>query len=79
MTSLTFGHSGNEKSLDYCETLGKDVNHDGIPDLVCHFKVSLMNLQNDDTVATLDGMLLDKVTPITGSAPVKIAPLQAGS
>ena len=32
-----------------------------------------MNLQNDDTVGTLDGMLLDKVTPITGSAPVKIA------
>ena len=31
MTSLTFGHSGAEKSLSYCETRRKDVNHDKIP------------------------------------------------
>jgi 6-phosphogluconolactonase (cycloisomerase 2 family) len=73
MTSLTFGHSGTEKSLDYCETRSKDVNHDGIPDLVCHFKVSQMNFQKGDTVGTLNGMQLDKVTPIQGSAPIKIA------
>ena len=73
MTSLTFGHSGTEKSLDYCETHRKDVNHDKIPDLVCHFKVSKMNFQKGDTVGILDGMLLDGVTPIQGKAPVKIA------
>lgn len=73
MTSITFGHSGTEKSLDYCETHRKDVNHDKIPDLVCHFKVSKMNFQKGDTVGILDGMLLDGVTPIQGKAPVKIA------
>jgi hypothetical protein len=73
MTSLTFGHSGTEKSLAYCETRRKDVNHDKLPDLVCHFKVSLMNFKMGDTVGNLNGMLLDGVTPIQGSAPVKIA------
>jgi 6-phosphogluconolactonase (cycloisomerase 2 family) len=73
MTSLTFGHSGTEKSLDYCETHRKDVDHDKLPDLVCHFKVSKMDFQKGDTEGILDGMLLDGVTPIQGKAPVKIA------
>jgi 6-phosphogluconolactonase len=73
MTSLTFGHSGTEKSLAYCETRRRDVNHDKIPDLVCHFKVSLMNFKIGDTVGNLNGMLLDGGTAIQGSAPVKIA------
>jgi 6-phosphogluconolactonase (cycloisomerase 2 family) len=35
-------------------------------------KVSLMNFQKGDKVGTLDGMLLDGVTRIQGSAPVRI-------
>jgi 6-phosphogluconolactonase len=72
MNSLTFGHSGTEKSLAYCDTHSKDVNHDKMPDVVCHFKVSLMNFKMGDTVGNLNGMLLNG-TPIQGSAPVKIA------
>jgi 6-phosphogluconolactonase (cycloisomerase 2 family) len=72
MTSLTFGHSGTEKSLAYCETHRKDVNHDKLPDLVCHFKVSKMNFVKGDKVGILEGMLLDGVTAIQGSAPVRI-------
>jgi len=72
MTSLTFGHSGSEKSLSYCETHRKGVNHDKIPDVVCHFQVSKMNFQKGDTVGILDGILLDG-TPIQGKAPIKIA------
>jgi len=72
MNSLTFGHSGTEKSLAYCETHRRDVNHDKLPDLVCHFRVSKMNFQKGDTVGNLGGKLLDKVTPIQGSAPVRI-------
>jgi hypothetical protein len=68
-----FGHAGTEKSLAYCETHNKDVNHDKISDLVCHFKVSLMNFKMGDKVGYLNGMLLDGVTPIQGSAPVEIA------
>jgi hypothetical protein len=72
MNSLTFGRTGTEKSLAYCETHRKDVNHDKIPDLVCHFQVSKMNFQKGDTAGILDGMLLDGTTAIQGSAPVKI-------
>jgi 6-phosphogluconolactonase (cycloisomerase 2 family) len=72
MNSLTFGHSGTEKSLAYCDSHSKDVNHDKMPDVVCHFKVSLMNFKMGDTVGNLNGMLLNG-TPIQGSAPVKIA------
>jgi hypothetical protein len=43
-----------------------------MPDVVCHFKVSLMNFKMGDTVGNLNGMLLNG-TPIQGSAPVKIA------
>ena len=73
MTSLTFGHSGTEKSLDYCETHRRDDNQDKHPVLSCHFKVSKMNFQKGDTMGILDGMLLDGVTPIQGSAPIRIA------
>jgi len=72
MSSLTFGHSGNEKSLVYCETHRHDVNHDRIPDLVCHFRVDKMNFLKGDTKGILQGMLLDGTTQITGSAPIKI-------
>ena len=72
MNSLTFGHSGTETSLDYCDTRNRDVNHDKIPDLVCHFKVSPMNFQAGDTVGVLGGMLVDGVTSVQGSAPVEI-------
>ena len=34
MNSLTFGHSGAEKSLAYCDTHRADINHDGMADLV---------------------------------------------
>ena len=42
--SLTFGHSGDEKSLAFCDPGGQDVNGDGLPDLVCHFDNQLAAL-----------------------------------
>jgi hypothetical protein len=73
MNSLTFGHSGTEKSLAYCETHRHDVNHDRIPDLVCHFQVDKMNFLKGDTKGILQGMLLDGTTQIVGTAAVRIA------
>ena len=60
-TSLTFGHSGNEKSL---HRQGKDcwrndVNKDGLLDLVCNFIIRKTGFQPSDTVGILKGMLLD--------------------
>ena len=71
LTSLTFGHSGNEKSLAYCETHRQDVNHDRIPDVVCRFEIRKANFQKPDTLGILKGMLLDG-TPITGSGRIRI-------
>jgi 6-phosphogluconolactonase len=72
MTSLTFGHTGNEPSLASCNTHREDVNHDHMPDLVCHFEIKKANFQKGDTIGILKGTLLDK-TPIQGTAPVHIA------
>jgi hypothetical protein len=72
MHSLTFGHSGAEPSLAYCETHSHDVNHDHFPDLVCSFYTQKTNFQKGDTIGTVKGFLLDK-TPIQGTDSVKIA------
>lgn len=72
MTSLTFGHSGDEKSLAFCDTHREDVNHDKLPDLVCHFEANKTNFKRGDTVGILKGKLLDG-TPIHGSESIRIA------
>lgn len=53
-TSLTFGSSGDEKSLAFCSG-SEDVDSDGLPDLVCHFETNLTGLQPGDTIVTLKG------------------------
>jgi Tol biopolymer transport system component len=52
-STLTFGHSGDELSLVDCLPTGIDVNRDGLPDLVCHFRISAANFQIGDTVGIL--------------------------
>jgi len=66
MTSLTFGHTGDEKSLAFCNTHREDRNHDGYPDLVCHFYIEKANFQTGDTIGILKGVLHDG-TLIQGS------------
>jgi 6-phosphogluconolactonase (cycloisomerase 2 family) len=73
MHSLTFGHSGAEPSLAYCETHSHDVNHDHFPDLVCSFYTQKTNFQNGDTIGILKGLLTDQATAIQGTDSVKIA------
>jgi len=73
VTSLTFGHAGSEKSLEFCETHSKDVNHDHVADLVCHFDTQKANFQKGDTMGILDGMLVDGTTYIQGNDSIRIA------
>lgn len=72
MNSLTFGRSGTEKSLAYCDTHRNDVNHDGMPDLVCFFNTANTNFQNGDTMGILEGTLMDG-TAIQGLESIRIA------
>ena len=51
--SLTFGHSGNEASLAFCNI--QQVNADNLPDLLCHFNAHAAAFQPGDTTATLKG------------------------
>jgi len=67
MTSLTFGHTGDEKSLAFCQTNREDTNHDGRPDLVCFFDTSQTGFKPGDTFGTLKGMLTDHQTMIQGT------------
>src|SRR5262249_47435816 len=56
-SSLTCGHTGEERSLAFCSS--EDVNHDGFGDLVCHFTTRSMAFAEGDTQAFLKGKLYD--------------------
>jgi hypothetical protein len=70
--SLTFGNTGSEASLISCQKKGKDVNRDGLPDLLCDFSVRLSGLRPGSTVGILMGYTIDE-TPIAGSDSVKVS------
>ena len=53
--SLTFGKTGDELSLDFCSPSPKDVNNDGLGDLICHFTSPKTGFQTGDTQGTLKG------------------------
>lgn len=57
--SLTFGRTGNEASLAFCNRSGEDVNDDGLADLVCHFNSRPAAFVAGDTTAVLKGKTLN--------------------
>ena len=72
VTSLTFGRSGNEESLAFCNENGEDVNGDGLPDLVCHFDTQLTLLTHPKfRYGNLKGLALDG-TPLKGQDVITI-------
>lgn len=58
-TSLTFGHTGDEQSLAFCHEGSEDVNGDGLPDLVCHFKTEVAGFQSGDSFGIVNGRTTD--------------------
>ena len=72
-TSLTFGHTGQEPSLDSCSADPRDVNGDGLNDLVCRFVIREGDFIPGDTQAILHGKTLGG-TPFVGTAPVNVVP-----
>ena len=71
LKSLTFGRTGDEKSLAFCHA--KHANRDGLRDLVCHFYTQQTGFQCGDTQGILKGKTKDG-TPIEGSDSVRIVP-----
>jgi hypothetical protein len=71
VTSLTFGRTGSELSLSFCNTSSDDVNSDGLPDLMCHFKTEATGFLSGDAVGVLKGSTVDGLS-IQGSDSVNI-------
>jgi hypothetical protein len=72
-TSVTFGHTGEEASLESCDTAAMDVNHDGLPDLVCEFDSQRAAFQSGDQVAILKAATVDG-TPVIGVTAIRTVP-----
>jgi len=70
-SSLTFGSTGNEHSLTFCNAGGAEVNGDGLQDLVCHFSTQISSFQPGNTAGLLKGAATDG-TSIEGSGSVRI-------
>ena len=70
--SLTFGPTGDERSLAFCSG-AEDVNGDGLKDLICHFYTQNTGFHCGDTTATLKGKTVQGI-PIEGSDSVNIVP-----
>lgn len=75
LDSLTFGHSGNEKSLVFCSPVPVDVNGDKIRDLICFFNMAKAGFQCGDTQGILKGQTTDGKA-IQGIDSVKIIPCE---
>jgi hypothetical protein len=69
--TLTFGHTGDEQSLAFCNSGGADVNGDGLPDMVCHFTTQLTGLRAGDTAGILKGQSVDNIL-IKGADSIRI-------
>lgn len=65
ITSLTFGLTGYEYSLKRCAKRNRDVNQDGLKDLVCYFLSNECGFQAGDTEGILKGQTMDGM-PIEG-------------
>ena len=52
-STLTFGATGAEHSLTTCGRHPRDVNSDGLPDLICRFRIRASGFKVGDTVAIL--------------------------
>lgn len=73
VSTLTFGRTGNEPSLMFCNPRGADVNHDGRRDLLCHFSIAGAGFAVDDTLGVLKGKTIDN-TSVQGSDAVRLVP-----
>jgi alpha-tubulin suppressor-like RCC1 family protein len=70
-TSLSFGRTGDERSLLRCNGDGEDVNGDGLKDLVCLFETRKAGFTPTDSAGVLKGTTTGGL-PLIGRAAVQI-------
>ena len=69
--SLTFGSTGNEESLLSCNRRPRDVDGDGLNDVICYFNIRSTGFQCVDTEGILRGNTVDGM-PIEGRDSVTV-------
>ncbi|MCI0504645.1 MAG: PPC domain-containing protein [Gammaproteobacteria bacterium] len=74
--SLTFGHDGNEPSLEKCSKPETDLNGDGAKDMVCHFDNQMSEFRKGDIEGVLKGAMKDG-TMLEGRGLLKVVPEKA--
>jgi hypothetical protein len=57
--TLTFGRTGDEESKVLCLRRARDVNRDGLKDIVCFFRTGLTDFEVGDTQGVLKGLTQD--------------------
>ena len=72
VASLTFGHTGDEKTLRNCQRNYQDFNKDGFLDLLCHFENGDAGFGNEDLMGTVKGKKAGK--DFRGHGRLKVMP-----
>ena len=75
--TVRFGRTGTEESLLRCKKRGRDVNKDGLRDLVCIFSIPRTGFQKGDQVGILSARTVDGIA-LTGSDSVQVGPKVPG-
>lgn len=73
--TLSFGSSGNEKSLSKCQPQTRDINGDGYADQLCHFENNIAGFKSGDIEGILKGSM-DGNVQFEGRALIKVIPTQ---
>ena len=73
VSSLTFGQTGDERSLRKCATRGIDVNRDRRPDLICEFDNNQAQFELGDSEGIVKGKTTAG-TPFEGRGMLKVIP-----
>ena len=71
--SVTFGASGNENSLNKCQSNSRDINNDGYNDLICFFENSATNFRSGAIEGILRGNMSGNAK-FEGRAVLKVIP-----
>jgi hypothetical protein len=70
-SSLTFGRTGHEPSLAFCNSRLEDVNWDGLLDAVCHLRTLDTGFLALDTQGLVTGRTFDGVN-VEGADSVRV-------
>jgi hypothetical protein len=80
LESLRFGANGDEDSLVRCQRIRRDMNRDGVKDLLCFFSMRRADFNRNSDSGTLNGLFDDgeTMTSFTAQAPLKMVPYKRG-